>query len=112
MISSLIAASKNLKFGKISKGGQPIPILVFRDIALFAGLAFLYLEYKGTLEIVADEAVFDIMQLQSFLYFILFVLREAFTKKKQNFMKKFHKTVAPPPRTAFMKSLFRILTVF
>ena len=32
-------------------------------------------------------------------------------KKKRNFMKKFHKTVTPP-RTAFMKSLFRILTVF
>ena len=27
-------------------------------------------------------------------------------------MKKFHKTVTPPPRTAFMKSLFRTLTVF
>ena len=33
-------------------------------------------------------------------------------KKKRNFMKKFHKTVTPPPRTAFVKSLFRILTVF
>ena len=33
-------------------------------------------------------------------------------KKKRNFMKKFHKTVTPPPRTAFMKSLFRTLTVF
>ena len=27
-------------------------------------------------------------------------------------MKKFHKMVAPPPHTAFMKSLFRTLTVF
>ena len=27
-------------------------------------------------------------------------------------MKKFHKTVTPPPRTAFMKSLFRNLAVF
>ena len=27
-------------------------------------------------------------------------------------MKKFHKMVTPPPRTAFMKSLFRTLTVF
>ena len=27
-------------------------------------------------------------------------------------MKKFHKTAPPPPRTAFMKSLFRTLTVF
>ena len=27
-------------------------------------------------------------------------------------MKKFHKTVTPPPRTAFMKSLFRNLTGF
>ena len=33
-------------------------------------------------------------------------------KKKRNFMKKFHKTVTPLSRTAFMKSLFRILTVF
>ena len=68
------------KFGKISKerGGShyiTIPVLFLRDIALFAGLAFLlYLEYKGTLEIVADEAVFDIMQVQSFLYFVLCVL--------------------------------------
>ena len=38
-------------------------------------------------------------------------LREAFPRKKQNFMKKFYKTVTPP-RTAFMKSLFRNLTVF
>ena len=28
-------------------------------------------------------------------------------KKYRNFMKYFHKTVTPPPRTAFMKSLFR-----
>ena len=27
-------------------------------------------------------------------------------------MKKFHKTVTPSPRSAFMKSLFRTLTVF
>ena len=27
-------------------------------------------------------------------------------------MKKFHITVTPPPRTAFMKSLFRTLTAF
>ena len=27
-------------------------------------------------------------------------------------MKKFHKMVTPPPCTAFMKSLFRTLTVF
>ena len=34
-------------------------------------------------------------------------------KKKQNFMKKFHKTLTPPPPlTAFMKPLFRTLTVF
>ena len=32
-------------------------------------------------------------------------------KKKRNFMKKFQKTVTPPPRTAFMKSLFRFFTV-
>ena len=30
-------------------------------------------------------------------------------KKKWNFMKKFHKMVTPPPRTAFMKSLFFLL---
>ena len=28
------------------------------------------------------------------------------------YMKKFHKTVPPPPRTAFKKPIFRILTVF
>ena len=39
-------------------------------------------------------------------------LREAIARKKRNFMKKFHKMVTPPPRTAFMKSLFRTLTVF
>ena len=33
-------------------------------------------------------------------------------KKKRNFMKRFHKTVTPPPRTAFVKSLFRSLAVF
>ena len=38
--------------------------------------------------------------------------REAIARKKRNFMKKFHKMVAPPPHTAFMKSLFRTLTVF
>ena len=27
-------------------------------------------------------------------------------------MKTFHKMVTPPPRTAFMKSLFRTFTVF
>ena len=38
-------------------------------------------------------------------------LREVIGLKKRNFMKKFHKTVTPPlpPRTAFMKSLFRIM---
>ena len=30
--------------------------------------------------------------------------------QKRNFMKKFHKT-ATPPRTAFMKSLFRITRI-
>ena len=34
-------------------------------------------------------------------------LMEAIVTKYQNFMKYFHKTVTPPPRTAFMKSLFR-----
>ena len=29
-------------------------------------------------------------------------------KKIRNFMKTFHKTATPPPRTAFMKSLFGI----
>ena len=27
---------------------------------------------------------------------LVILIREAFTKKKQNFMKKFHKTVTPP----------------
>ena len=33
-------------------------------------------------------------------------------KKNGILWKKFHKMVTPPPRTAFMKSLFRTLTVF
>ena len=79
MISSLIAASKKETWKNFQREGGShyitIPVLFLRDIALFAGLALLlYLEYKGTLEIVADEAVFDIMQLQSFLYGVLFVL--------------------------------------
>ena len=40
-------------------------------------------------------------------------VREAFLKKKTEFYEKVSQNGGPPPpRTAFMKSLFRILTVF
>ena len=37
----------------------------------------------------------------------IFCLGKPSFKKYRNFMKYFHKMVTPPPRTAFMKSLFR-----